>query len=130
MPLNDACIRLRVLSLSALATAIAGGAAALVWFPNAVLHVMGHSPHIAAALFATAGAFVLTVWLIDRLYFDRSARPLAALFYTLQVMIATVLAGWSFRYDPPAPPVQSTPLTAPMSVRSAEADELRGFQGD
>ena len=126
----DTSIRLRVLSLTALAISIAGAAAAVVWFPRAVLYVSGHSPHVAAVLFVTAGTIVLTLWLIDRLYFERTARPLTALFYTLQVVIVIVLAGWAFRYAPPAPPVQSTPLTAPMSMRSAEAEELRGFQGD
>lgn len=128
MSLSNACIQLRIFTLTALALCIAAAAVTIVMAPLAVAHFAGRTPHLAAALFALGGVVVLGAWVIDRLHYDR--RPVGMLFYAPQMMIVIVLVGWAFRYEPPAPPIQSAPLTPPTAMRSAEALELRGFQGD
>ncbi len=66
---NDMCIRLRVLSITVLATFFAGAAISMAQYPNGVIGFLGIQAHVSAALHLIAMIFVATLWLLDRSYY-------------------------------------------------------------
>jgi hypothetical protein len=69
MHFNDMCIRLRVLSVTVLATFFAGAAVSTAQYPNGVISLLGIQAHLSAALYLIALIFVSTLWLLDRAYY-------------------------------------------------------------
>lgn len=69
MHFNDMCIRLRVLSVTVLATFFAGAAVSTAQYPNGVISWLGIQAHLSAALYLIALVFVSALWLLDRSYY-------------------------------------------------------------
>ena len=71
MHFNDMCIRLRILSLTVLATFLAGAAVSMAQYPDGTIQIFGRTAHISVAIYAIGAAFVGSVWILDQLYYYR-----------------------------------------------------------
>ncbi len=71
MHFNDMCIRLRVLSLTVLATFLAGAAVSMAQYPDGMIQLFGRMAHISAAIYLIGAAFVASLWALDQLYYYR-----------------------------------------------------------
>jgi hypothetical protein len=71
MHFNDMCIRLRILSLTVLATFLAGAAVSMAQYPDGMVRILDREAHISVAIYAISAAFVGSVWILDQLYYYR-----------------------------------------------------------
>jgi hypothetical protein len=71
MHFNDMCIRLRILSLTVLATFLAGAAVSMAQYPDGMIAIFGRVAHISVAIYFISAAFVALVWILDQLYYYR-----------------------------------------------------------